>query len=186
MKLIHASDLHLDRAFRDGGLRLGAAKRRHDLVDALAQILDLAREHDAMALCIAGDLYEHEHVTADTEATLVSKFRELDRPVLLLPGNHDPYLPGSVYQRADWPENVHVFTSSEPEPYEIDGDTVVWGVAYTGRELREETLLSFRAPKDGRQHLLLLHASLIQRDSRANRMRFLSRANNSRQPALPS
>ena len=158
--IVHAADLHLDRAFTESGLRQRAAERRRSLLDALIRITELARERAAGALCIAGDLYEHEHVTADTEQTLVRRFKEFGRPVLLLPGNHDPFLPGSLYERASWPDNVHVFTEPEPRQCELAPDLVVWGIAYTGRELRPEALRGFRVPSDGRRHLLLLHASL--------------------------
>jgi DNA repair exonuclease SbcCD nuclease subunit len=159
LTIIHAADVHLDRAFTESGLRMTGRDRRRRLWEALSRIVDLAQEADA--LCIAGDLYEHEHITRDTQQGLVHLFGDLECPVLLLPGNHDPYVPGSVYERTDWPANVHVFGRSEPELVELTDDIVVWGIAYTGRELRPEVVRRFRAPNDGRTHLLLLHASVI-------------------------
>ena len=159
LTVVHAADVHLDRAFTDRGLRLTGRERRNALHDAFFRIVDLARTADA--LCIAGDLYEHEHVTGDTENMLVSKLGELPCPVLLLPGNHDPHLPGSLYERAAWPDNVHVFRTLRPEPFELSREVVVWGIAYTARELRPDIVRSFRAPGDGRVHLLLLHGSLV-------------------------
>jgi DNA repair protein SbcD/Mre11 len=159
LTLLHTADLHLDRAFVDRGLRTTARRRRQALGDAFQRILALAR--DADALLVAGDLYEHEHVTGDTQNMLVAAFGELGRPVLLLPGNHDPHVPGSLYERAPWPANVHVFRRPEPEPYELGEDVVVWGIAHAGRELRPEVVRRFRAPRDGRTHLLLLHATLL-------------------------
>jgi exonuclease SbcD len=85
---------------------------------------------------------------------------ELGLPVLLLPGNHDPYLPGSVYERTPWPANVHVFRRSEPESFELAPGVVAWGIGYTGRELDPSVVRRFRVPQDGRRHLLVLHASV--------------------------
>ena len=157
--IAHAADLHLDRAFTEHGLRGRARERRLALRDAFARVLDVAKSADA--LCIAGDLYEHEHVTGDTQNMLVSRLEALERPVLLLPGNHDPHLPGSVYDRARWPGNVHVFRHPHPEPFELRPDLVVWGIPYTGRELSPDAVRAFRVPDDGRTHLLMLDASVI-------------------------
>ena len=158
--LLHAADLHLDRAFTERGLRGSASARRLALRDALARIAQLAREADV--LCLAGDLYEHEHVSADTEAALVTTFASVPCRVLLLPGNHDPHLPGSVYARARWSPNVHVFREARPEPVPVAPGVVVWGIAHTTRELDADVVRRFRAPADGQVHLLLLHAALAE------------------------
>jgi DNA repair protein SbcD/Mre11 len=156
--ILHCADLHLDRAFVERDLVRSSGARRAALRDAFVRIVERARSCDA--LVVAGDLYEHEHVTGDTANMLAHVLGELERPVLLLPGNHDPYLPGSVYERTRWPANVHVFERSEPESFELAPGIVAWGIAYTGRELDPGVVRRFRAPADGRRHLLVLHASL--------------------------
>jgi DNA repair exonuclease SbcCD nuclease subunit len=70
-------------------------------------------------------------------------------------------VPGSVYERTAWSANVHVFRRSVPEAVEVAPGIVVWGIAYTARELSEDTVLAFRAPQDGRRHLLALHAAIV-------------------------
>src|SRR4051812_35558262 len=157
-RILHCADLHLDRAFVERDLAHSAATRRRALRDAFLRIVERARTCDA--LVIAGDLYEHEHVTGDTANMLVDAFASLDCRVLLLPGNHDPHLPGSVYERTRWPANVHVFRRSEPEAVELTDEIVLWGIAYTGRELDPAIVRPLRAPRDGRRHLLVLHAAV--------------------------
>jgi exonuclease SbcD len=157
-RILHCADLHLDRAFVERELASSAAPRRTALRDAFLRIVERARTCDA--LIVAGDLYEHEHVTGDTANMLAHAFAQLDCRVLLLPGNHDPHLPGSVYDRVQWPANVHVFRRSEPEAVELTDEIVVWGIAYTGRELDPAGGRAFRAPRDGRRHLLVLHAAV--------------------------
>ena len=95
--ILHCADLHLDRAFVDRDLAPSAAARRQALRDAFLRIVERARTCDA--LVVAGDLYEHEHITGDTANMLAHALGEVSCKVLLLPGNHDPYLPGSVYER---------------------------------------------------------------------------------------
>ena len=79
---------------------------------------------------------------------LVAAFAALPCPVLLLPGNHDPYLPGSLYERAAWSPNVHVFRSSEPASFELSEGICAWGIAYTGRELDPAAVRRFRVPDE--------------------------------------
>jgi exonuclease SbcD len=157
-RILHCADLHLDRAFVERDLARSAAARRQALRDAFLRIVERARTCDA--LVVAGDLYEHEHVTGDTANMLAHAFEGLGCRVLLLPGNHDPYLPGSVYERTRWSSNVHVFRRSEPEAVELRDDLVAWGIAYTGRELDPAIVRPLRAPQDGRRHLLVLHAAV--------------------------
>jgi exonuclease SbcD len=157
-RILHCADLHLDRAFVERDLAHSAAARRQALRDTFLRIVERARTCDA--LVVAGDLYEHEHVTGDTANMLVHAFETLDCRVLLLPGNHDPHLPGSVYERTRWPANVHVFRRSEPEAVELSDELVLWGIAYTGRELDPAVVRPLRLPRDGRRHLLVLHAAV--------------------------
>ena len=81
-------------------------------------------------------------------------------PVLVTPGNHDPYLPGSAWQRTEWPANVHVFTRDAVEPHVLGDGVTVWGAAFTARNCDSSALAGFRAPRDGGTHLLLIHAAL--------------------------
>ncbi len=46
-------------------------------------------------------------------------FAEAGRPVLLAPGNHDWYGPGSPYARAHCSPNVHVFSTEAPAPVDL-------------------------------------------------------------------
>jgi DNA repair exonuclease SbcCD nuclease subunit len=158
MKLLHLADIHLDRAF-PAAPPGGGDRRRGELRDALVRALDAGAAHGVDAICIAGDVYEHETVREDTAAFLRDRLGAAGVPVLVAPGNHDPYLPGSVWQRTRWPANVHVFSHDRLEPVELPGATV-WGAAFTARHCSASCLRGWRAPTGGGPHLLLLHAAL--------------------------
>ena len=65
MRILHFADVHLDRPFT--GLTPDRAKdRRHDLFEAFRRCLALAREREVDLVTIGGDLWEEEHVRADT------------------------------------------------------------------------------------------------------------------------
>jgi DNA repair protein SbcD/Mre11 len=160
MKLLHLADIHLDRVFHRAESRPAAARRRGELRDALVRALALGRDRGVDAVCIAGDVYEHEYVSEDTISFLRDAFAGAGVPVLVTPGNHDPHLPGSAWERTEWPANVHVFTRDEVEPYPLGGGLTVWGAAFTARNCDASSIARFRVPGDGGTHVLLVHGAL--------------------------
>jgi DNA repair exonuclease SbcCD nuclease subunit len=65
--ILHLADLHLDVQFRDLSRAPKVANaRREALRSALKRALALARTQQVDAVTIGGDLYEAEHISADT------------------------------------------------------------------------------------------------------------------------
>ena len=55
-----------------------------------------------------------------------------DCRIIIAPGNHDPYTPGSVWAKTEFPSNVYIFRSSELEKLSLDDIGVdVYGYAFT-------------------------------------------------------
>lgn len=158
--ILHTADVHLDRAYSGPGMSQGiAAARRQELRDALRRLVDLAIEIGADAVTIGGDLYEHERVTADTGHFLRQQFERLaPSRVLVSPGNHDPWVPGCLYERVDWPANVHIFKEPRFRGVGLAPGVTLWGAAHDGPAVRQNLLSAFRAGGDG-CHLLLFHGS---------------------------
>ena len=134
-----------------------AKKRREELRDALRRIVALAREREVDALTIGGDLYEHDRVTDDTGHFLARQFEEFGKPVLIAPGNHDPYLPGSLYRRIAWPDNVHIFGSDGWQRVEAGG-VAVWGIGHNAPDVHDNYLRDLRLNGD-ETSVVLLHGS---------------------------
>lgn len=110
----------------------------------------------------AGDLYEHELYTPDTVQLLQRLFAEVAPiPVLIAPGNHDWYGPGSIYVTADWSPNVHIFGSSDLTPYDgLDGARV-WGFAHRNPSQTVNPLGRFEKVEGDALHLGLFHGSEV-------------------------
>src|SRR3984957_10297254 len=104
--IVHAADVHLETAFTE--LR-GGARRRAALADAFVRVVDLAIERRADALTIGGDLYEAQRAGPQTARFIFAQLARFDGPVLVAPGNHDPYSARALYAREDRPPNVRVF-----------------------------------------------------------------------------
>jgi len=167
LTLVHTADIHLDSTFAQAkvGSDLGQSLRVATR-EAFKRVLALAESENADALLIAGDLYEHEYATPDTGAFLLDALSSLgDRPVIIAPGNHDPYTPDSLYARLEWPENVHIFTSETPRVVTLDQVRLsVHGLAHQDSDCRERLFTRFEAPgKDRRVHVALAHGSDMSR-----------------------
>ena len=168
VRIVHTADIHLDSTFAqarvgsDLGQRLRSATR-----EAFKRVLALVKSEQAHALIIAGDLYDHEYVTPDTGAFLVEAFAALgDKPVIIAPGNHDPYLPDSLYARLDWPPNVHIFKSGVPETVLIEeAGLVVHGFGHRDFEHKGRLVEGFRPPSgdEGLVHVAAAHGADISR-----------------------
>ena len=117
-RIVHLADLHLDMPF--SGLSRGSQvsnARREGLRQALKQTIGLAREFEATALTIGGDLYESDHVSPDTASFLRQQFENASPlKIFIAPGNHDPYTYSSPYANIYLPSNVIIFREPELKP----------------------------------------------------------------------
>jgi DNA repair exonuclease SbcCD nuclease subunit len=113
LRLLHVSDLHLEEP---------------DDAYHVSVLADLATSRAAGALLIAGDFFDHGRVSDATLAAIGSALGQVRVPVVILPGNHDPFMPGSAYTRADLGANVHVLSTPGGETWPLPQlDLDIWG-----------------------------------------------------------
>jgi DNA repair exonuclease SbcCD nuclease subunit len=114
LKLLHTADWHLGRRFRafaeEDARRLARAR-----LEVLERILGEAERNQVHAVLCAGDLFDDVQPTREWWGPMAEAFARRawkDRPVFLLPGNHDPLLADSIWKhapfRAALPDFVHV------------------------------------------------------------------------------
>lgn len=98
LKLLHTADWHLGRrfpSFREADeIKLTRAR-----LDVLDKILAIAEQRAVDAVLCAGDLFDDPIPDAEWWQPVANKLAAWRAriPVFLLPGNHDPLQPGSVY-----------------------------------------------------------------------------------------
>lgn len=156
MRILHLSDLHLDRPF-PALPQDAAAALRGDLRQALERVVTLARERAVEVVTLAGDLWEEAHVTAETRAFVRRALAALaPRAVLRVGGNHDPVAGAGEREPAD--PHVHVFPGGGPAELRL-GSVSFWGISWTPAGLDLSGLERLRVPSDGRVHVLLVHAA---------------------------
>lgn len=113
LKILHCGDLHLDSPF-SGLTHARSEARREELRDTFTYMMNYAQSEHIDLLLIAGDLFDSGFVHRDTLTLLCERFAALSCPVLISPGNHDPYTATSLYASGKLPPNVHVFSSALP------------------------------------------------------------------------
>ena len=160
MKLIHGADFHLDAPFAAISPEK-ARQRRAEQRQLLSRLADLAEEEGADLVLLSGDLLDGGETYQETVEALSHALGQIKAPVFIAPGNHDPYGPRSAYAGTAWPDNVHIFTSVQPEGVELpELGCVVHGAAFTTPQADRSPLMGFSAPRDGRIHLMTLHGDV--------------------------
>lgn len=158
--VLHVADLHMDAPF---GF-LGADKARtmqNELRFALGSIVRIVKERQVDLVLIPGDLVDHSYVSGDTSEALKKAFAEMSCPVVIAPGNHDPYTESGFWNVTTWPENVCLFSSEKLTSFSFDTlRTDVYGYAFESEHMNRSPLAGARAPEDGRIHLACIHANV--------------------------
>lgn len=172
VKFLHISDLHLDREL-GGKLKLPyekAEQRRRELRDAFGRALDIARDDNVEIILIAGDLWEEETLSPDTVQFVLDKLGAAVVPVVIAPGNHDYYSPGSHYSSdityarfgREWPANVTIFRDYDLTTTPVVGleGVIVSGLAYHSNQPVVVRKLAEKAEsREGMLHLAVIHGS---------------------------
>src|SRR5579871_3631351 len=115
VRLLHTADWHLGRRFlsfpEEGQKKLSRAR-----MDVVPRILDVARRNAVNAVLCVGDIFDDPEPAQDFWEGLTKTFQAHagpHPPLFLVPGNHDPLTPESVWApthpfRARLPQWVHV------------------------------------------------------------------------------
>jgi len=97
-----------------------ADRVREARLAAARRVVEAARDHKAEMLLLTGDVFEDNGV----DRVLVRKVGEILRcfagPVYIIPGNHDPLSPGSVWEHPVWKEADNIRVCTRREPIDLD------------------------------------------------------------------
>ena len=128
VRLIHTSDVHVGTGFSKD------ESGREEALFFLETIVNAADDLDADLVVIAGDFFDNNRVKEPLVQETAAIIRATDKPVVILPGNHDPYMEGSMYlrYRHHFADNVHIFDEAGGILFALDEIGVqLWGQAHT-------------------------------------------------------
>ncbi len=119
MKFLHTADWQLGmKAVQVGG---AGERVRAERLKTAERIVRLARDQHVDFILLAGDTFEDNAV----ERVLIQQTADLlggiDLPVYLIPGNHDPLVPGAVWEHPSWSSKPNIQILSEEKPVPLPG-----------------------------------------------------------------
>ena len=160
MKFVHIADMHFDTSFTTltNKANLGDV-RRLDQRKAFNKVIDYIKENKIPYLFIAGDFYEHEYIRLSTIEYINNLFTEIpDTQIFISPGNHDPYIKDSFYNKFYWNENVHIFDAklSVFEQEEVD----IYGYGFDDFYYTNCDLESTELKNEDKINILVAHWTL--------------------------
>lgn len=157
--LLHIADVHLGlNGTHDGSLE----------EQAFSAAIDHAIDAEVDAVLVVGDLFDHARVSDDLLAWTAKELARVERPVVLLVGNHDALDDASVHHRfqvAERCSNVDLITAHEGELVEVpDTDVVVWGRAMIRHERAYRPLAGVPPKPAGRWGVVAAHGLVLRSD----------------------
>ena len=98
MGFLQTSDWQLGLAIKQLGEK--ASRAREQRLETAQRTMDLAKEEGVEFVVLAGDTFDsHEIDNLVVERAVEILSTVADRPVFVLPGNHDPLVAGGVWER---------------------------------------------------------------------------------------
>ena len=143
----------------DAQPRYSAARR-----DAVAGLGALAAETGAEFVVVAGDVFEANQLAPKVISQSLAAMGRIKVPVYLLPGNHDPLDPSSVYTSkqflAERPDNVVVLDRAGAFDVRPGVQIVAapWRSKHPTTDLAADVLAEL--PSDGTARILLAHGAV--------------------------
>jgi DNA repair exonuclease SbcCD nuclease subunit len=132
LKILHTADWHLGRRFPFFA-EVDETKLTRARIEAVDRVLGVAESYAVNAVLCAGDLFDDPAPAESWWGELLKLFQRRNwpnRPVFLLPGNHDPLGPNSVWVqdhpfRRGLPSWVHVVDRDSYE-FHISDEAVLY------------------------------------------------------------
>ena len=156
MKFVHIADMHFDMPFTVLSKNDLAEQRRLDQRKVFQKVIDYIKENNIEYLFIAGDFYENEYIRKSTIEYINNCFKQIqDTRIYITPGNHDPYLVNSYYNKYEWNENVHIFTKLD----KVSNDNVnIYGYGF--EDFRFNKVIPPVNLDNSKINILVMHADL--------------------------
>lgn len=114
MKFVHTADWQIGMKAAHAGK--AGPRVREARFEAARKVVEEARTRGAEFLILAGDTFEDNGVDRVSVRKVVDVLASFGGPVYVIPGNHDPWVPGSVWEHPAWKEREKLRVLLEPTP----------------------------------------------------------------------
>lgn len=159
MKFVHIADMHFDAPFTVLNQNNLGNQRRLEQREAFQNMIQYIKQNKIEYLFICGDLYEHEYVRKSTIEYMNHQFEQIpNTKILIVPGNHDPKIKNSYYEKYKWSSNVTIFGSELQKISEEDVD--IYGYGFDNFYMKNTKIKELQIENPNKINILLTHGSL--------------------------
>lgn len=160
MKFVHIADMHFDSPFVNLSDKEGLGDlRRLEQRKVLKKGIQYIKENNIKYLFISGDLYEQKYIKKSTIEYINNLFKEIpDTKIFITPGNHDPYIKNSYYNKFNWNENVKIF-GSKIEKIELE-DVNIYGYGFDDFYCKNSGIEDIDIEDKNKLNILVIHGTL--------------------------
>jgi DNA repair exonuclease SbcCD nuclease subunit len=160
--IVHSSDLHLgvDDSFSNS-----------DSLAVLPKVLATADAVRADVVLLAGDTFDNHRQPLQLLERAARMMRDYSKPIVILPGNHDPLTPDSVYRRGGLAEipNVRILGLNVGQAVTFSEFALeIWGRAHL--DYADMSPLADPRPRSTRWQLAAAHGHYVDDARDPNRL----------------
>jgi exonuclease SbcD len=157
--VLHTSDVHI-----------GEDDASHA---ALRAVVDTALAERADLVLIAGDLFDHDRVSAAAADRVIAELSRLTQRTLIIPGNHDSVDERSIYERVDLTlAGPHVVFVGDPAGAEVifeELDVAIWARGIENHTPENRPLEGFQASDERFWRIAIAHGHYVPTGERSDR-----------------
>ena len=160
MKFVHIADMHFDSSLSSLSEIEGLTdKIRLEQREIFRKIINYIKENKIELLFIAGDLYEQKYIRETTIEYINNLFKEIpETKIFIAPGNHDPNIKNSYYQKFNWNKNVKIF-DSKIEKIKLNNINI-YGYGFEDYYCKNSGIEEINIDEPDKINILITHASL--------------------------
>ncbi len=117
MRFLHTADWQIGMK----ALHVGKAgeRVREQRLKTVRTVIERAEEAGVDFVLVAGDIFENNGVDRLSVQKMADILAQAPMPVFIIPGNHDPLVPGCVWEHPAWNDSnrkVRILTENKPVP----------------------------------------------------------------------
>lgn len=122
VRFLHTADWQV--GMRAAQVGEAGARVRDERLAAARRVVEAAKSAGAAFVLVAGDTFEDNGVDRVLVQKVADTLAGFGGPAYVIPGNHDPLVPGSVWEHPAWKSSPNLHVLREEQPTEVPGGTL--------------------------------------------------------------
>lgn len=162
---LHLADVHLGLRVTRFDDRI-CQRIREARMESLENAVHIAGQEQVDFILVAGDLFDDGAVDSTTARRAHRILAGAELPIYVIPGNHDPLLPGSVWDRPPWDtESDRITVLRQRAAYEIEAGVMLYACPLFRKTSLTDPTAWIEGEKGGAEliHVGLAHGSVNDR-----------------------